>query len=266
MRVFNKKLSNNTKQTMAQKHGEIAYREKLFEQQILGKIKYFDDHKQNVEEVLGSWTRPQLSNLKRIVESIPLDLNAKILELGCEYGHCSGWLVNGGYSAVAVDLSLAALGKGTDIVCKRLGFLSLPPRVIGDIVHLPFRDGQFDVIFCFATLHHFPSLNEALIEVWRVLKMDGIFFFAGEPMGSILGLDSVYQRLRGIPPPSEVGYGILEGRPNYFQWIGPLRQKFKIVRVNSGKNIFSCLKVPSLALLYAVIAGTSSIEVVARKM
>jgi SAM-dependent methyltransferase len=207
-----------------------------------------------------------LSNLKRIIESIPLAPDAKILELGCEYGHCSGWLVNAGYSAVAVDLSLAALSKGTAVVCKRLGFHSLPPRVIGDIVHLPFRDGQFDVIFCFATLHHFPSLDEALIEVWRVLRIDGIFFFAGEPMGSILGLDAVYQRLRGVPSPSEVGYGIHEGRPNYFQWLRPLRQRFKIVRVNSGDNFFSRLKVPSLALLYAVVTGTSSIEVVARKL
>lgn len=87
MRIFSKKLSNKTKQTTTQKQGEIAYRERLVKQQILSKAKYFDDHKQNVEEILESWTRSQLSNLSgpekigRILLLIIQDMRSNILSL-----------------------------------------------------------------------------------------------------------------------------------------------------------------------------------------
>lgn len=265
-KVFSKKLPQREVQTRHHKYGEIIYREKLVEQQILSKGKYFDDHKQNVDEVMEGWILPQLSDMERIMKSISLKPHSKILELGAEYAHCSSWLINHGYYSVAVDLSFASLSKGTTVVCKQLGFDSLPPRVTGDIEYLPFKNSQFDAVFCFSTLHHFPSFELVLNEVWRVLKRDGIFFFAREPMGSIIGIDILYRRLRNIPLPSEVAYGIHEGSPNYFQWLRPFRQKFRIARVSNGNNPISNSKVSLLALIYGVVTGTSGIEVIARKL
>ncbi len=45
---------------------------------------------------------------------------------------------------------------------------------VGDILHLPFEDGSFDVAHCHNVLMHIPDTQAVLTEVKRVLKPGGI--------------------------------------------------------------------------------------------
>ncbi len=42
-----------------------------------------------------------------------------------------------------------------------------------DLKKLPFSDNFFDLIFCIGVLHHIDSMEEALKELWRILKPGG---------------------------------------------------------------------------------------------
>ncbi|MCX7829503.1 MAG: class I SAM-dependent methyltransferase [Acidobacteria bacterium] len=42
-----------------------------------------------------------------------------------------------------------------------------------DLKKLPFADEYFDLIFCVGVLHHIDNMEEALNELWRVLKPNG---------------------------------------------------------------------------------------------
>ncbi len=48
--------------------------------------------------------------------------------------------------------------------------------VTGDVDSLPFADNSFDVITCFAVLHHLYAFEGLVSEVARVLKPGGIFY------------------------------------------------------------------------------------------
>ena len=83
---------------------------------------------------------------------------------------------------VGLDLSPAMLrhahrrarGEG-------LGNLAL---VRGDALHLPFGAGRFDVVNCCGALHLFPDADQALREVYRVLKPGGRFTVAAFRRGT----------------------------------------------------------------------------------
>jgi hypothetical protein len=56
----------------------------------------------------------------------------------------------------------------------------MPVRICCDANHLPFRNNSFPFIFCYEFLHHFPAVQPAVNEVFRVLSR-GYFFFDEEP-------------------------------------------------------------------------------------
>ena len=45
-----------------------------------------------------------------------------------------------------------------------------------DLCNLPFKEHQFDVVFCNHVLEHIPNDRQALRELYRVLRKDGIAF------------------------------------------------------------------------------------------
>ena len=49
--------------------------------------------------------------------------------------------------------------------------------VKADICHLPFKDNEFDVVFCNHVLEHIPDDTKAMQELYRVLKPNGMGIF-----------------------------------------------------------------------------------------
>jgi SAM-dependent methyltransferase len=255
------------RQTREQKRGEIRYREKLVEQQVLGRCRYFDDHPLRMQDLVQDWINPQLDDLQRLVASLDIKKSAKILEIGCENGHCSSFLADQGYFAVGIDISLASLRLGVPFVRSELGFQTVPFLTNGDIASLPFRSKSFDVVFCFSCLHHFPGLDEPLVEIHRVLREGGQFFCSWEPLRSLAhSFKSFYDRVRKVPPPTEVEYDIHEGKYSYFQWISSLeREGFEVEQLNASVRWLPRTGFDPVDRFFAFLTGFS-VEIVCRKI
>lgn len=65
---------------------------------------------------------------------------------------------------------------GTDIADSLAQYYNKPYRV-AEGTRYPFDDEMFDVVWTFATFEHIPHLQEALLEITRLLKPGGILLF-----------------------------------------------------------------------------------------
>jgi SAM-dependent methyltransferase len=72
---------------------------------------------------------------------------------------------------------------------------------VADAEALPFPDGQFDLVYSWGVLHHSPSTQQALDEVWRVLRPGGtaklMIYHAASVVGFMLW--TRYGLMRGKP-------------------------------------------------------------------
>ena len=97
---------------------------------------------------------------------------ARVLDLGCGAGRDLAWLERLGLSPVGVDLSGGMLAEARQRT--RAPLLQMDMRDLG------FADGQFEAIWCCASLLHLSRSEApaALGEMRRVLAPRGILFLA----------------------------------------------------------------------------------------
>jgi ubiquinone/menaquinone biosynthesis C-methylase UbiE len=95
-----------------------------------------------------------------------------VLEIGVGMGaDHHEWAKSMPSSLTGIDLTPLAI-KHTK---KRFQTFGLTPNVkLGDAEKLAFDDSSFDMVYSFGVLHHSPSTSEAINEVHRVLRPDGI--------------------------------------------------------------------------------------------
>lgn len=63
---------------------------------------------------------------------------------------------------------------------------SNPVRVCCDVNNLPIRSDSLPFVFCYETLHHFPTPTPIVAEVYRVIRPGGYFWFDEEPYRRVL--------------------------------------------------------------------------------
>lgn len=95
----------------------------------------------------------------------------KVLELGCGTGYFTKEIVKTGASVTAIDISpdLIKIAKNT-LKCNNVAFK------IENAFSTSFLDNSFDCVVGSSILHHL-EINEALNEVFRVLKPGGSMYF-----------------------------------------------------------------------------------------
>ena len=101
--------------------------------------------------------------------------DVKILEVGCGPGANLWYLSREGFDAYGVDGSAVALAA----LRQRLEREHLEAQVSqGDIISLPYPDGQFDAVLDCECIYSNDAKNSRLIfqEIGRVLKPGGKFF------------------------------------------------------------------------------------------
>ena len=126
---------------------------------------------------LRAWLRKELSGIRQQAPG------GRLLDLGCGSGlvtRCADGLFA---VRIGIDLSTHILA------CNRTAFDS---AVVGDINCLPFADKSFDVVTCFAVLHHLFSFESLVSEMGRILRPGGIFY-------SDHDMDSTFHRRFRLP-------------------------------------------------------------------
>lgn len=123
------------------------------------------------------------------------------------------------------------------------GYISLDvqvherPRLIGDAQALPFRDASVDAVFLTSVLEHLTNPNQAIDEVYRVLR----------PGGRLYGYAPFYHHYH--PSPSD-----------YFRFtemgIRHLTRHFSSVEIVSGGNYIAALSDMLMVPLWRVLGTT----------
>ncbi len=110
----------------------------------------------------------RLRDLRQILNEIPLDGVARVLELGAGDGVQTAALRKRFGEVVAIDIA-----PSTDV----------DGIIVADAETLPFVDGYFDLVFSSNVLEHIDHIDKALIEMKRVLAPNGIMIHS-MPTGS----------------------------------------------------------------------------------
>lgn len=119
-----------------------------------------------------TWLRGILAGLRRETSG------GRLLDLGTGAGlipRCARGIFD---FRVGLDISPAILAH------HRAAF---DAGVSAEVEQIPFADGSFDAITCFATLHHLPAFEGLASEVARLLAPGGVFY-------SDHDMDSVFYR------------------------------------------------------------------------
>ena len=105
---------------------------------------------------------------QQVLEKYKISNDAVVLEIGASLGynhHCHPNYLGIEYSQVAVSAAKARFGASLNIQQ-------------GDCSKLIIDSESIDFLFTHATLEHIPKIEEALEEISRVLKRDGIGYLA----------------------------------------------------------------------------------------
>jgi len=90
-----------------------------------------------------------------------------ILDVGCGSGLSSFMLRNKGCRTVGIDISPLAIRRA-----KKRGQVDLK-YLVCDVLNLPFKDNQFDIVANYLFIEHLPDVDTALGEMVRVTKTGG---------------------------------------------------------------------------------------------
>ena len=97
----------------------------------------------------------------------------KLCDVGCSTGIQTRILSEHFQNSFGVDIDKSAIQYANKFLAKEnLRFIE------GDSMNLPFTDGFFDVVVCTHVYEHVPDANRLMDEIYRVLKPDGVCYFA----------------------------------------------------------------------------------------
>jgi SAM-dependent methyltransferase len=108
-----------------------------------------------------------------------------------------------GIRYVAADIAPEMLRR-TERAARERGLEEQVELSSADVEHLPFEDGEFDLVLSFAGLHCFPDPRAAVLEIARVVRPGGRFrgsvFLTGTGVRYVPAI--VGGRLAGVMGPS----------------------------------------------------------------
>ena len=113
--------------------------------------------------------RGRLERLRRLVG--PAALAGRILNVGCG---------TGGFNAVAAAAGARIVGMDADAeaiaICAAKHRSDRSAYVRAEAERLPFRDGTFDVVYCFSVIEHVASVEATVAEMVRVTRPGGVIY------------------------------------------------------------------------------------------
>jgi SAM-dependent methyltransferase len=99
--------------------------------------------------------------------------NMSLLDLGCSTGVTANFLSPYFNKTIGIDIDEEAVIFAKETFAhERLTFLT------GDSMNISFPDNSFDVIICAQVYEHVPDAGRLMIEIYRLLKPNGVCYFA----------------------------------------------------------------------------------------
>lgn len=160
---------------------------------------------------------------KLLLKELDPNPNDKILDVGCGDGYYLYLLSNlGKFNLAGIDSDKKALiAASKQVKNKSMKLIS------GDIMSMPFKDESFDKIVCSEVLEHLRDDKNALIEMKRVLKKNGILCITVPHWNYPFFWDPVnYLLQRGLKTHVKNGF-----------WSGVWANHIRLYRVKELKNI-----------------------------
>jgi ubiquinone/menaquinone biosynthesis C-methylase UbiE len=150
---------------------------------------------------------------RRIALEFLAGAQGKLLEVGCGPAVMMPDLLAMGCEVQGVDVSGEMVRRGR----QRMAGHPLERRCrldVGDVERLQFPDASFDAVLCMGVLEYLPGHAQALAEISRVLRPNGVAVFSmPNGMSAYHATRSAYvkarsleRRLRGRPVPDPVSY------------------------------------------------------------
>lgn len=125
--------------------------------------------------------RKRVNYIIRTIRNFKSSKNQKILDIGCGDGSLTKHLEKINNNEVyGSDLSPLRIKRAEEI-CKKSSFL------LANALYLPFEDNTFDVILLHHVLEHIPDDEGIIKEIYRILKVGGVFILGVPNEGSIMG-------------------------------------------------------------------------------
>lgn len=128
--------------------------------------------------------------------------------------------------------------------------------VRGKAESLPFLDSRFDIVVILNTLDHCENPNQALLEIWRVLKNNGVILLSLNVTSSLTALLRTVL-LKPVLRPKLSDYLVHPYHFSLKEAIHLIRERFKVISiwkdchylVSSGRNLKNYLRKPSVLYL-----------------
>lgn len=136
---------------------------------------------------------------------------ADVLNLGCSTGIIDQYIAKNVRSVTGVDIDVAgielATSRNTD---KNVTFQ------VDDAMHLSFTDDSFDVVICSQVYEHVPDARRMMSEIYRVLRQDGVCYFAATNRWAIVEKHYHLPFLSWLPTSLANRYVRILGRGNAY--------------------------------------------------
>lgn len=160
---------------------DIASENYKLDEYLISISKKFNDHRFLGAATQGVYLR-QISLLKRLCEANKSQMkNINVLDWGAGKGHISYLLSKQGFKVTSCDLNQNAndstFGQKTPIIDDK----GINVEPLDHPWILPFDDGSFDIVVSFGVLEHVQNHHESILEIRRILRKGGLFYFCFLP-------------------------------------------------------------------------------------
>lgn len=155
----------------------------------MGVFKAIFKNTRKPEGLLGKWMVRSMNHAHAAIadwgmDHVPALYPTAIAELGCGGGRNAKELLRRFPEAklTALDYSEVSVEKARQVNRQEIqrGHCHV---IQGDVSHLPFRSGDFELVTAFETVYFWPGPTDSFREVYRVLKPGGIFLIVNETDG-----------------------------------------------------------------------------------